>query len=60
MAREIVVHLSDGSALSVSKEHEAELNDALTKGGSAVTLRDSTGARVLVNVSHIIRVELRP
>jgi hypothetical protein len=59
MAREIVVHFSNGTALTVSKEHEAELNDALSKGGKAVTLRDSTGARVVVNVSHIVRVELR-
>jgi hypothetical protein len=60
MAREIIVHLSTGTALTVSKEHETELNDALGKGGKAVILRDSTGARTLVNVSHIVRVEMRP
>ena len=59
LAREITVHLSDGTALTVSKGHESELHDALTKSSAAVTLRDSTGARSLVNVSHIVRVELR-
>ena len=59
MSREIVVHFSDGSAVTVSKEHESDLNDALTKGTKSVLLRDSTGARNIVNVSHIVRVELR-
>jgi hypothetical protein len=59
LAREITVHLSDGTALTVSKENETELHDALTKAGKLVTLRDNSGARSLVNVSHIVRVELR-
>lgn len=60
MAREIIVHLSNGETMTVAKEHEAELTDALNKGAKSVTLRDSTGARSLVNAAHIVRVELRP
>jgi hypothetical protein len=59
VAREIVVHLSDGTALNVSKEHEADLHDALSKASRAVTLRDRRGVRNLVNTAHIVRVELR-
>lgn len=59
MACEIVVHFSDGAALNVSKEHEHDLQDALTKGSPAVTVRDSSGSRNLVNTAHIVRVELR-
>lgn len=59
LAREIVVHFSDGTTLTVSHLHEAELSDALSKGARVVTLRDSTGARSLVNAAHIVRVELR-
>jgi hypothetical protein len=39
VAREIVVHFSDGTALTVSCTHEAELSDAIFKGARAVTLR---------------------
>ena len=59
MAREIVVYLTDGSNLTVSKEHEAELTDAMTKSSHAVTLRDNTGARNIVNSANIVRIELR-
>ena len=59
MAREIVVHFSDGTTLTLSHLHESELSDALSKGARVVTLRDSTGARSLVNTAHIVRVELR-
>ena len=59
MAREIVVHLSDGTSLNVSKEHEHDLQDAITKASRAVTLHDSSGARNVVNTAHIVRVELR-
>lgn len=59
MAREIIVHLSDGTALNVGKEHETDSHDALTKASRAVTLRDRSGARSLVNIAHIVRVELR-
>jgi len=59
LAREIVAHLYDGTARTVSKEHEAEPSEALTKSGKPVTLRDSTGARSIANVFHIARVELR-
>jgi hypothetical protein len=59
LAREIVVHLADGTALNVSNTQEAELTDALSKASHAVTLRESTGARSIVNTAHIIRIELR-
>lgn len=59
MAREIVVQLSDGTSSIVSKEHENDLRDALSKPSRAITLRDSRGARNLVNTAHIVRVELR-
>jgi hypothetical protein len=59
VAREIVVHFSNGSSLTVAKECEAELQDALSKGTKSVLLRDTTGARNIANVSHIVRVELR-
>ncbi len=59
MTREIIVHLSNGTSLSVSKDHEGDLQDALTKASRAITLRDSSGARNLVNTAHIVRVELR-
>jgi Protein of unknown function (DUF3107) len=59
LAREIVVHLSDGTSLNVSREHEQDLQEALTKASHAVTLRDSSGGRNLVNTAHIVRVELR-
>lgn len=59
LAREIVVHFSDGTTLTLSHLHEAELSDALSKGARVVTLRDNTGARSLVNTAHIVRVELR-
>jgi hypothetical protein len=59
LAREIVVHLSDGTRLNVSKEHEAELQDALNKTSKMITLRDSTGARNFVNAKHIVRAEIR-
>lgn len=59
LAREIVVHFSDGTTLNVSHVHEADLSDALSKGARVVTLRDSTGARSLVSTAHIVRVELR-
>ena len=32
LAREIVVHFSDGTTLTLSHVHEAELSDALSKG----------------------------
>ena len=53
------MHLSNGTTLNVSKEHEHDLQDAMTKASRAVTLRDSSGARNLVNTAHIVRVELR-
>jgi hypothetical protein len=59
LAREIIVHFTDGSKLTVSKEHESELLDALSKSSKMLTLRDSTGSRNLVNTAHIIRAELR-
>lgn len=59
MAREIVVHLSDGTKLDVSKEHESELQDALNKSSNMITLRDGSGARNFVNTTHIVRVEIR-
>jgi hypothetical protein len=59
LAREIIVHLTDGTVLNVSKEHETELQDALSKSSPVVTLRDNTSARNLVNTAHIVRVELR-
>jgi hypothetical protein len=59
LAREIVVHFSDGTKLTVSSTHEAELSDAISKGAHAVTLRDNAGARNIVNTAHIVRVELR-
>ena len=58
MARDIVVHLSNGEKLTVSKEHEADLNDALTKHTGVVTLRHGS-AKTLVNTAHIVRVEVR-
>jgi hypothetical protein len=59
VAGEIVVHLSNGDKLTVSKEHESDLTDGLNKRATMVTLRDSAGGRSLVNTSHIVRVELR-
>lgn len=59
MAREIIVHLSNGTSLTVSKEHEQDLSDALGKTSGAVAVRDATGARNIVNVAHIVRVEMR-
>lgn len=59
MAREIIVHFADGTSLTVSKEHEPDLQEAMTKASRAVTLRDSTGTRNIVNVAQIVRIELR-
>ena len=59
LAREIVVHLSDRTTLSVGSTSEGELSDAMSKGSRVVTLRDSSGTRNLVNTAHIVRVELR-
>jgi hypothetical protein len=59
LARELVVHLSDGTKLTVSKENESDLREALNKASRAVLIRDNTGSQNIVNVNHIVRVELR-
>ena len=52
MAREVMVRLSNGDVLTISKEHEAELSDAMSKDARAITVRDHTGARRLLNVGR--------
>lgn len=59
MAREGILHLSDGSSVALGSAQAHEVEDALRKPSAFITVRDTAGAQNLVNVSHIVRLELR-
>ena len=59
MARVGILHLSDGSSVDLGPAQARELEGTLSKASKFITIRDSSGAQSIVNVSHIIRLELR-
>lgn len=58
MAREGILHLSDGTSVALGPAQARELEDALSKPSTFIKVRDASGAQSLVNVSHIVRLEL--
>ncbi len=58
MAGEIIVHLSNGAKLTVSKDREHDLRTAMEKRGASVTVRAASSEHIL-NADHIVQVEIK-